>query len=317
MRKFIKKIKNSLIGKILRILFKLIIWLLEIIIIFMAIVIVVQRVSNSEKAFLGIRIFSVSTGSMEPEYGVGDVLISREVDPSTIKVGDNIVYLGDEDGVAGKIITHSVIEIEQDENGEYLFHTQGRANTVEDPVVSEDQIYGLIVQNNIVLAKLWGILNNRYGLYLFVVFLILQAFVEFVKSQGEKVEFEREAKREEKITKKKRKKTNKMEENEDIREEEEKIRTPKKERAGSATAKKKIVKEDKEEESAEIEEKPKTKTKSNSGAKTKTTTKTKVAKNTTDSETKTKATKSAKSNQGKKSEEVLKKTTKTKKAKEE
>ena len=80
---------------------------------------------------------------MEPEYAVGDILITREKDPSTIKVGDNIVYLGNTGDYNGKIITHNVIKIEQNEQGEYLFHTKGIANTIEDPLdtVTKNEYY--------------------------------------------------------------------------------------------------------------------------------------------------------------------------------
>ena len=117
MRKFIKKFKNSITGNILKIMWKLLWWILELIIIFIAIVIVTQRITNNQKAFLGFRVFSVATGSMEPEYAVGDILIAKEKEPSEIVVGDNIVYLGTVADYKGKIITHSVIEIEQNEEG--------------------------------------------------------------------------------------------------------------------------------------------------------------------------------------------------------
>ena len=196
MRKFIKKFKNSIIGKILKALWKILWLILEIIIIFIAIVIVTQRISKNEKAFLGFRIFSVATGSMEPEYAVGDILISREKDPSEIVVGDNIVYLGMVADYRGKIITHNVIEVEQNEEGDYLFHTKGFANNIEDPVVHEDQLYGVIFYNNEFLAFLCKILTNRYGLYCFVVVLIIYFFIGFVRNQGERMEQEREQERE-------------------------------------------------------------------------------------------------------------------------
>ena len=207
MRRFIKMLKNSLTGKILKVLFKILLWALEILIVFLALVIVTQRVTGDQKAFLGFRIYNVATGSMEPEYAVGDILISREKDPSTIKVGDNIVYLGNQGGYDGKIITHNVIQVEQNENGDYLFHTKGRANTVEDPIVHQDQLYGTIVYNNEVLAFLCKILTNRYGLYFFAIIPItLYFFIGFIKVQGEKIEAEREEKRLEEERRRKKKK---------------------------------------------------------------------------------------------------------------
>lgn len=192
MRKFIKKFKNSILGKLLKFVFNIIRWAIELFIIGIAIVILTQRLTNNTKSFLGFRIFDVATGSMEPEYVVGDILIAKEQDPSTIKVGDNIVYLGNQGDYKNKIITHNVIQIEQNEKGEYLFHTKGIANTVEDPIVHEEQLYGTVVENNVVLAWICKILTNQYGLYFLVILpIILYAFIGFVKAQGEKMEQER------------------------------------------------------------------------------------------------------------------------------
>lgn len=204
MRKFIKKFKNSILGSILKIIWKLLCWIVGALFVFLAIVIVTQRITNNQKTFLGFRIFSVATGSMEPEYAVGDVLIVREKDPSTIVVGDNIVYLGAVADYSGKIITHNVIEIEQNENGEYLFHTKGIANTIEDPIVHEDQLYGVVFYNNEFIAGVCKILNNRYGLYLFVVFVILDFFIGFIRNQGERIEQEKEEERQRREKQKRR-----------------------------------------------------------------------------------------------------------------
>lgn len=185
---------------------------------------------------------------MEPEYAVGDILISKEKDPSEIKVGDNIVYLGAEGGYAGKIITHSVIKIEQNEKGEYLFHTMGKANTVEDPIVNEDQLHGVVFHNNQVLAFICKILTNRYGLFFVVVIPItIYTFVGFIKAQGEKIEHEKELERERKRKmeeKRKRRKIKVVELDEDdemIEGEiiEEVVKTPKKSASKTTSSKKK------------------------------------------------------------------------------
>jgi len=311
MRRFLKRFNNSIIGKILRAILKML-WLgIEIWIIFLAIIIVVPRVTNNEKTFMGFRIFNVATGSMEPEYAVGDILISREKDPSEIEVGENIVYLGKSGGYEGKIITHSVIQIEQEENGDYLFHTKGKANTVEDPIVEEDQLYGVIVQNNVVLAWFCKILTNRYGLYFFVVIpIILNAFIGFVRVQEQKVEEEREQRRLEAERRKqhKKRKPRPVEVVEEVLEEEVlEGETPKKVKTKGTKAKK-----DKEEILEEETEAPKkSKTKG-------TVSKAKKEENVEKSNQKTKTTsKSSKTEKEEKIVETAKKTTKKKQAKEE
>ena len=47
-------------------------FILMIIILFISTVIVVQRVTNNQYAFLGFRIFRVETGSMIPKYKVNN-----------------------------------------------------------------------------------------------------------------------------------------------------------------------------------------------------------------------------------------------------
>jgi len=261
MRRFIKKFNNSIIGKILKAILRLLWFGVEVGIIFLAVVVIVPRVTNNEKTLLGFRIFNVATGSMEPEYAVGDILISREKDPSKIKVGENIVYLGKSGGYEGKIITHSVIEIEQDEKGDYLFHTKGKANTVEDPIVHQDQLYGAIVHNNEVLAFVCKILTNRYGLYFFVMVpIILHFFVGFVKIQEEKMEAEREQRRIE-AEKRKQHKKKKPKQVEEAQEEaeilEEEVKAPKKSKSKVVNTKKK--QEEISEEEPETPKKVKTK----------------------------------------------------------
>jgi signal peptidase len=143
--------------------------LLVVFVLAILLVVVLQRVSNNNISLGGFRIFSIITESMVPKYKVGDILLSKSIEPSKIKVGDDLVYLGAKDSFAGKVVTHQVIKIEQ-ENGEYKFHTKGLANDIEDPVVSESQVYGKIICNIKVLGFINNILNNIYGFY-FLIFI--------------------------------------------------------------------------------------------------------------------------------------------------
>ena len=113
--------------------------------------------------------FNVVSGSMEPKYNVGDVLFSKEVDPSDIKVGDSISYIGVQGQVKNKVITHEVISIENDLNGKYLFHTKGISSVVEDPVVSEEQIFGVVVYKSVILSFLYKIISTKFGFYILII----------------------------------------------------------------------------------------------------------------------------------------------------
>lgn len=78
-------------------------------------------------SFIGYRPFIVMSGSMEPTLNIGDLEISKETDPSTLKVGDVISYMY-KDNV---VITHRIIEITS-EDGETVFITKGDNNATED-----------------------------------------------------------------------------------------------------------------------------------------------------------------------------------------
>lgn len=128
-----------------------------------------QRFSNNEVSFFNYRLFTVASGSMAPQYNVGDVLIAKETAPEDIKVGDSLTYLGNSGTFTGKVVTHEVTRIEKTTSGEYIFHTKGKANLIEDPPVYQKQVYGVIVWNPKILSFIYKIVGTQYGLFIFVV----------------------------------------------------------------------------------------------------------------------------------------------------
>lgn len=117
--------------------------------------------------------FTVVSGSMVPKYNIGDVLISKQVDSSTIKVGDTISYLGKSGDFKNKVITHKVVGIEPQSDGTYLFRTKGLANLVEDPVVSESQVYGVVIYKSVILSWIYKIVVTNIGFYIFIILPLL------------------------------------------------------------------------------------------------------------------------------------------------
>ena len=179
----LNKIKNN---KALKIIGNIIYYILLALVILILAVVILQRVSKNNASIGGIRIFNIVTESMFPEYQIGDVLITIKLEPSKIKVGDDLVYLGTEQGFAGRVVTHRVVDIEESD-GKYRFHTKGLANEVEDPVVQENQIYGIVIYKTYILSFITKIINNIYGFY-FLIFipLTILIIVKFVKIRNEK-----------------------------------------------------------------------------------------------------------------------------------
>ena len=150
--------------KILKKIAKIIEVILITIIIFISLIIIIQRFSNNEKSFLGYRIFRVETGSMVPKYLVGDVILVKDQKFEQLKIGDDLTYNGLSGNVAGKIITHQIIDIEI-VNGKKIIHTKGIANSQEDPEIFEEQIIGKVITKMNILTVITKCLNNKYIFY--------------------------------------------------------------------------------------------------------------------------------------------------------
>lgn len=161
-----KKLFDKKVFKIIKIILNIIIYVLCLLFL---LVVCLQRFSDNKIAFFNYRMFTVASGSMEPQYNIGDVLIAKKKKAEDIKVGDSVSYLGSSGNFKNKVITHKVISIEIDENGKYLFHTKGIANLVEDPVVYYDQLYGVIIYKASILSFMYKIISTKYGLFLFII----------------------------------------------------------------------------------------------------------------------------------------------------
>lgn len=152
------------ISKIFKVLWNIFSKIITILILFVSIIIVVQKVTNNKESFLGYRIFRVQTGSMIPKYNIGDVILVKEKDIDKIKVGDDVTYKGESGSVKGLLVTHRVIDIEEVE-GKKAFHTKGIANNLEDPIVYENQINGVVQTKLYILSLICLLLNNKYVFY--------------------------------------------------------------------------------------------------------------------------------------------------------
>ena len=166
----IKKLKKIKENKALKIIGNILYTIFFIIVILMLIVVIMQRATDNSIAFGGFRMFTVATGSMVPQYEVGDVLISREIAPEQIQVEDDIVYKGKEGSFKDRVVTHRVIFIEKQEEGNYKIITKGIANTEQDPEIDQTQVYGKIIYKVISLSFIGKLINNIY-LFYFLIFI--------------------------------------------------------------------------------------------------------------------------------------------------
>lgn len=182
-----KRPKKS-IFRAIKILWSIIEKILMILLIIISLIILTQRLTNNEKAFLGYRLFRVQTGSMIPKYEIGDVILVKEKDIDKIAIGDDVTYWGTSGVMKGKLVTHQVIDIQMHE-GEKIFHTKGIANNLEDPVVYGEQINGVVQSKLYIMTAICTLLNNRYIFY-FCGILPLTIFIFFSFVRGKLKKYE-------------------------------------------------------------------------------------------------------------------------------
>ena len=185
--------KNEKLKKIFKIIKSIINTVIVLVVLSFVLIVCLQRFSGNRISFFNYRIFTVVTGSMEPKYKIGDILIAKEKAPSEIKVGDAISYLAEKGEIKNNVVTHEVVNITKNENGEYLFHSKGLVNLVEDPVVHEKQLYGVVVYKTKLLSYIRKIISTDIGMLLLVIIPILYIIVsEMITILIEKEERRRE-----------------------------------------------------------------------------------------------------------------------------
>lgn len=135
---------------------------------------------------MGYRVYTVISGSMEPEMSVGDLLYVKPVDPSTIKVGDDVTFVLNEDLV---VATHRVIAV--DTESKHLY-TKGIANDIEDAPVHFNNVLGVVDFSIPLLGYVSDFIQNPPGMYITIaagaVLIILVFLPDFLPKKKEQAE---------------------------------------------------------------------------------------------------------------------------------
>lgn len=124
---------------------------------------------------IGYECYTVISGSMEPNYSVGDLLYVKAVDPAEVKVGDPITFILNEDLV---VATHRVVRVDTENQ---RFYTKGDANDVEDAEpVHYKNLVGVPQFSVPVLGYVSDFVQNPPGMYITIgagVVLLLLVFL--------------------------------------------------------------------------------------------------------------------------------------------
>lgn len=162
--------------------------------------------------FLGFQIYTVVSGSMEPNYHVGALIYVKEVEPSTLKVKDAITFEVSDKTIA----THRIVEIVKDETNPnvYKFRTKGDANNnVDANLIEPNQVLGKAIFTIPYLGYIATYIQSYPGnivaictaIALLIIVIIIDIIIDDKKEEKKP---SKEEKNEENKAKKKNKKSN-------------------------------------------------------------------------------------------------------------
>lgn len=126
----------------------------------LVVLVVIFAVFLMGSRLVGLQVFHVISPSMEPNYRVGDLIYVKAVDPDSVKVGDPITFVMNEDLV---VATHRVVAIDKENR---QFTTKGDANETEDAApVHFNNLIGVPVFSIPLLGYVSAYIQSPPGMY--------------------------------------------------------------------------------------------------------------------------------------------------------
>ena len=96
----------------------------------------VSTFDRADRNLFGYKAFIVLSDSMsKTDFSAGDLVLVKEVDPSTLQEGDIIAYTSQNTANYGATVTHKIRKLTTDANGEPGFITYGTTTDTDDETV--------------------------------------------------------------------------------------------------------------------------------------------------------------------------------------
>ena len=124
--------------KALSIIKNIFVWLMVALAVCMMVftVVSVNTFDRSDRSLFGFKAFIVLSDSMsKTDFDAGDLVLVKEVDPSTLKEGDIIAYTSQNTSNYGETVTHKIRKLTTDASGELGFITYGTTTDTDDETV--------------------------------------------------------------------------------------------------------------------------------------------------------------------------------------
>ncbi|MEE1077292.1 MAG: signal peptidase I [Acutalibacteraceae bacterium] len=127
----------------------------------------------------GLQVYTVLSGSMEPNYKTGSLIYVKDVDPVELSVDDVITFKLSENTTA----THRIIDIVFDEenNNEISFRTKGDANDTPDgSLVASEDVIGVPIFTIPYMGYVASFIQRPPGMYISIAVSIAIMLLVFI-----------------------------------------------------------------------------------------------------------------------------------------
>lgn len=138
----------------------ILVWLVVAVTIFIMVftLVSVTMFDQNNRSLFGFKFFIVRTDSMAAtDFDSGDIVISKNVDVTTLREGDIITFISQDPANRGETVTHKIREVTSDGDGGIAFVTYGTTTNVNDETLA-----------TIIVGKYVGRIPNMGSFFLFL-----------------------------------------------------------------------------------------------------------------------------------------------------
>ena len=167
-------------------------------------VISVTTFNRNDRDLFGYKMYIVNSDSMsKTDFDAGDLILVKEVDPSTLKEGDIITFMSQDTDHFGETITHKIRKLTTDAEGNPGIITYGTTTDTDDEtIVTYPYVLGQYKSHIPKLGTFFNFLKTTPGYFvcIFIPFMLIiiyegvkffNLFRRYKKEQMDEMEAER------------------------------------------------------------------------------------------------------------------------------
>ncbi len=156
-----------------------IVWLIVLLAVSMMIftVISVTTFNRNDRSLFDYKMYIVNSDSMAAtDFNAGDLILVKEVDPSTLKAGDIVTFMSQDTDSFGETITHKIRKVTTDAEGNPGFITYGTTTGTDDEtIVTYPYVLGKYQRHIPYLGTFFNFLKTTPGYFvcIFTPFMLI------------------------------------------------------------------------------------------------------------------------------------------------